>query len=388
MRCVHLADCHLGHRGYGKDERVADVQASFDRAVTQIIALRPDLVVVAGDFFDSPRPANAVLVDAHASMRRLTSALPGVPICICSGNHELSRNVEVPTMLRLFQHLGVTIAERGPVQVRFGDVAVTLSPDPLGEPRVMLEPDASARKNVLVLHGRLPVEGQRHYTPEMSAESVSEWDVACLGDFHSMHQVGPRAWYAGSLELVDSNPWNELDTAHGFLEHDLDAGTTTFHKVARSRPFIDLPPIGALGKTPDEVNTEIRDRLESVVIDGAVVRLRVYDLELSVKHALDWTMIRKAKGRALHFLLDTIRPEVTQVIGQSTVKPAAYSQSERMERGLLRLAHKAGYSVPEYRAIEVRYLAAGGTRVGLYRSLKHSVDRGAFLESQAQRFAA
>ena len=62
MRLVHLADLHLGFRQYqrltpaGINQREADVAGTFRRALDRVIALRPDLVLVAGDVFHTVRP--------------------------------------------------------------------------------------------------------------------------------------------------------------------------------------------------------------------------------------------------------------------------------------------------------------------------------------------
>ena len=82
MRLVHLADLHLGFRQYqrltpaGVNQREADVARSFVRAVDQTIALRPDLVVIAGDVFHTVRPSNPAILHAFKQFVRLRLALP------------------------------------------------------------------------------------------------------------------------------------------------------------------------------------------------------------------------------------------------------------------------------------------------------------------------
>ena len=49
MLLVHFSDLHLGHRAYesterGKNVRERDVSEAFQRAVLEVIQLRPDLV--------------------------------------------------------------------------------------------------------------------------------------------------------------------------------------------------------------------------------------------------------------------------------------------------------------------------------------------------------
>lgn len=344
-RVVHLADVHLGARPYGKAERTADVLATFHRAITQIIALKPEIVVIAGDLFDRVHLMPDVICDGFTAMRRLTSGLPGTAFCIAAGNHELPKVWTVPSILPLFRHLGVRIAERGPLQVRIGEVAVTLSPDPLRTKRKLLAPDASARWNLLVLHGRLPVEGNTHYVPETTVEALGAWDLICAGDYHTMHQVGPRAWYSGSLDRVDSNPWATLDVPKGFLEHDLAAGTTIFHAVEPSRLYVDLEPIAGLSLTAAEIDAAIAERVAGVSIDGAVVRLRVYDVEPEVNRELDWTAIRRLKARALHFALPIEKPETIRVSGQGPLRKKGVSIEDLLAASLRRRVEESNGDV-------------------------------------------
>ena len=71
MRLVHLSDLHLGFRQYhrqtpaGMNQREADVAATFSRAVDQIIALAPALVVIGGDVFHTVRPTNSLAICSH-----------------------------------------------------------------------------------------------------------------------------------------------------------------------------------------------------------------------------------------------------------------------------------------------------------------------------------
>src|SRR5260221_61320 len=106
MRVVHLADLHLGYRQYqrvtanGTNQREADVAGSVKRAIDQVIALRPDLVVVAGDVFHTVRPTNPAILHAFHQFGRLTLALPDVPVVVIAGNHDLPRATETACILR------------------------------------------------------------------------------------------------------------------------------------------------------------------------------------------------------------------------------------------------------------------------------------------------
>jgi DNA repair exonuclease len=56
MRIAHISDTHLGHRQYNLDERESDIYEAFEQAVNKAIEERVDVLIHAGDLFDSPNP--------------------------------------------------------------------------------------------------------------------------------------------------------------------------------------------------------------------------------------------------------------------------------------------------------------------------------------------
>ena len=70
MRLIHFSDLHLGFRQYqrltpsGINQREADVAGTVQRAIAQIIACAPDVIVIGGDIFHSVRPSNPAILHA------------------------------------------------------------------------------------------------------------------------------------------------------------------------------------------------------------------------------------------------------------------------------------------------------------------------------------
>ncbi len=117
VRLVHLADLHLGFRQYhrltpiGMNQREADVAEAFRRAVDRVIALRPDIVVIAGDVFHTVRPMNPAIIHAFQQFSRLRAALPDAIMVMVAGNHDRPRSAETGCILRLFTPLGFHVAD-------------------------------------------------------------------------------------------------------------------------------------------------------------------------------------------------------------------------------------------------------------------------------------
>ncbi|MBC7841434.1 MAG: DNA repair exonuclease [Gemmatimonadaceae bacterium] len=337
MRIAHLADLHLGFRQYqrlssaGNNQREADVARAVRQAIDAVIAERPDLILIAGDVFHQVRPSNPMILYALREMTRLRAELPDTPVVMIAGNHDLPRAAETGCILALFRTIGIQVVEHEPDRLRFPalDLALFAVPDRLGQPLPALTTDAASRWNVLLLHGE--VQGVLPDRAVMVDRSPSEvtveelqqapWDYVALGHYHVHRQVAHHAWYAGSLDYVSSNAWGELAEQRqhgvpgkGFALHDLATGEHRFVHVATGRRFIDLEPVDARALAPADVDALIADRITQVPggLDDAVVRLVVREIPRHVARDLDHKLIREYKRRALHFQLDTRKPELVR----------------------------------------------------------------------------
>jgi len=334
MRLVHLSDLHLGYRQYqrltpgGINQREADVAATFRLVIDRVIALTPDLIVIAGDVFHSVRPTNQAILHAFLQFGRLVQSLPGVPVVLVAGNHDTPRSAETGGILQLFAQLGLHVVDRDARRLSFPerDLSVLAVPDVAGLVRPALVPERDTRWNVLVVHGEvqgmLPasVAAADRAALEISHEELGaqRWDYVALGHYHVYREIAPNVFYSGSIDYTSANPWGELYEERvaglpgkGFVERDLETGRQTFHPLPPSRPLIDLPPITARGLTPSELDERIRTTVETCEggIDDEVVRLTLRDLPRHVARELDHKAIREYKRRALNFQITERRPE-------------------------------------------------------------------------------
>lgn len=340
MRLVHLSDIHLGFRQYqrltpaGINQREADVAQAFSRAVDKVIELRPELVVIGGDVFHNVRPTNPAILHAFNQFARLTRDLPETRVVMVAGNHDTPRAAETGCILDLFKPLGVHVASREAERYTFPelDLSVLAVPDVPGMERPALVPDPAAKWNVLLLHGEVEGMLPPHAAAtdragiEISKEELgaARFSYVALGHYHVYRQIAPNAFYSGSVEYTSANQWGELyeeQTAglrgKGLIEHDLATGAHTFHDLPASRPLVELPPLSARGLAVGEVDAAIREAVESCPggIDDKIVRLLVRNLPRHVARELDQKQLRDYRRRALHFHLDTRRPEIIRSVG-------------------------------------------------------------------------
>jgi DNA repair exonuclease SbcCD nuclease subunit len=342
MRLVHLSDLHLGYRQFqrqtaaGINQREADIAAVFRGVIDRVIALAPDVVVLAGDIFHNVRPPNPAILHAFAQFSRLTLALPDAIVVMVAGNHDSPRAVETGCILRLFAPLGIHVVDGAPQRLAFPerDLSILAVPDTGIPQRIALDPDPAASHNVLVLHGE--VEGMLPPSAahaERTAVAISpeelgaaRWSYVALGHYHVYRQVAPNAYYSGSLDYTSANPWGELAEekaaklpGKGFLEYDLSTTKRTFHPVKAARALIDLPRIEGRGMAAADIDAALKANIARVPggIDEKIVRQVVRDVPRHIAREIDHRLLRELKKRTLHFHLDTRRPELLRAgVGQ------------------------------------------------------------------------
>ncbi len=336
MRLIHLSDIHLGFRQYqrqtpaGINQREADVAASLRRVIDVVIERRPDLVLIAGDVFHTVRPTNPAILHAFLQFSRLMQMLPDATVVMVAGNHDTPRTAETGCILRLFTPLGINVVEGEAKRIPFPehDLSILAVPD-MGLNRPPLEPDPHSKYNVLLLHGEiegvLPKYGREldRAPMEISEKELGaeKWDYVALGHYHVYRSVAPNAFYSGSLDYTSTNPWGELAEEReariggkGIIEHDLANKTHRFHPIPPQRRWVDLTPLSGAGLSPASLDEAIREALDNCEggVDDKIVRLVVRDVPRHILRELDHKSLREYKRKALHFHLDTRRPEIVR----------------------------------------------------------------------------
>ncbi|HEV7593969.1 MAG TPA: DNA repair exonuclease [Gemmatimonadaceae bacterium] len=336
MRLVHLADIHLGFRQYqrqtpaGINQREADIATSLRRAIDAVIELRPDVVLIAGDVFHTVRPTNPAILHGFIQFSRLMQMLPDATVVMIAGNHDTPRTAETGCILGLFRGLGITVVDgvSKRISVPERDLMILAVPD-MAQDNPALEPDQTARYNVLLLHGEiegvLPKYGREldRSTMEISKERLGaeKWDYVALGHYHVYRPVAANAFYSGSVDYTSTNPWGELAEEReagiggkGIIEHDLVTKKHKFHVLPPLRAWVDLAPLSGAGLSPAALDEAIRAALDNCDggIDEKIVRLVVRDVPRHILRDLDHKSLREYKRRALHFNLDTRRPEIVR----------------------------------------------------------------------------
>ncbi len=248
-----------------------------------------------------------------------------------AGNHDTPRTAETGCILKLFGPLGIEVVTDDARRISFPelDLAVLAVPEQIRE-KPQYEPDPTVKYNVLMRHGEiegvLPNYGRElDRSPTMislTELATHKWDYVALGHYHVFRELDAHSFYSGSIDYTSTNPWGELseeqrvgiDGGKGFIEYDLVRKSHRFHSVPPERRLVDLPAISGAGLSPAALDEAIRDALDKCEggIDNKIVRLVVRDVPRHIIRELDHKALREYKRRALHFNLDTRRPEIVR----------------------------------------------------------------------------
>jgi DNA repair protein SbcD/Mre11 len=220
VRILHLADLHLGaafpSMGERGSERSRDLLSAFLRAV-EYAARDPrpvDLVVVAGDLFDTHDPEEGLVVQVESALERLAAA--AIPALIVPGTHDaLTYRRSVYRRLRAPQTAHVFLSPRlepGP-QITVGKETVqtygiAYDPSVTARPLDGFRVSGSSDYHVGILHGALQDNPAWKIRPTDLPISRAEIGASglhylALGHYHNHAEVREGscvAVYPGTLE--------------------------------------------------------------------------------------------------------------------------------------------------------------------------------------------
>jgi len=275
MHLIHIADTHLGLAAFnrldpesGMNLREKQVYDNFLKAIDEIITQKPDVLVHAGDLFDTVKPKTRAYTTVLEALDRLHAA--EIPFIVIAGNHSMvkTRYTTSPYEVLTYHPSCITAAYKFRYeQVEIGDTVFHLIPNMLrfedyrtAFDQIELAP--SGYHNVLVTHGlATAIKDKRLATVaehELDSTILSDqFDYIALGHYHHQCQITDNAWYSGSTEYLT---YGEIaDTKGGLL---VDPGRHEVrHLDLPHTPMIDLGTIKCEGVHPGDITEEIISRI-------------------------------------------------------------------------------------------------------------------------------
>jgi exonuclease SbcD len=106
LRILHTADWHLGQSFHGYD-RDYEHSLFFDWLLRTLTERRIDVLLVAGDIFDSVNPSASAQRRFFDFLARAHAASPALQIVMTAGNHDAGARLEAPA--GLLESLNITV---------------------------------------------------------------------------------------------------------------------------------------------------------------------------------------------------------------------------------------------------------------------------------------
>ena len=214
MKLVHIADTHLGLAAFsrldpesGMNLREKQIYDNFFAAIDVIIREKPDVLVHAGDLFDTVKPKTRAYTTVLDALTRLADA--GIPLVIVTGNHSMVKTRYTTSPLAVLDYHPAEIHAAYSFRyerVEHGDTVFHLIPNMLRVEDYRTAYDmielAPGRNNVLVTHGlATAIKDKRLATVaehELDSTILSDtFDYIALGHYHNQSQITTNAWYLG-----------------------------------------------------------------------------------------------------------------------------------------------------------------------------------------------
>ncbi len=319
MKILHVADTHLGYSAYRKvtgagiNQREIDAYNAFKQFVDHAIKSKSDLIIHAGDLFDSVRPNNRAITFAIKQIIRLSKEK--IPFIVIAGNHEHPKLKETGHIFSIFEHIDnvypIYNAKYETLSFKINNEKIAVHALPQCELKSQfndelkkIKPDPTVDYNIFVSHGALA--GIKVFSMNEFNELIiptnflsNNFDYIALGHYHRFTKLANNAFYSGSTERFtftdapDKKGFIELELSNGKLKH-------TFNEL-KNRPMLDPKPIKCSNLKLDEVMKKIKETVSEVEPKEKTFRITLEDVPTHIYRGLDFDEIRKMSSEAIHY---------------------------------------------------------------------------------------
>ena len=318
MKILHMADTHLGYSAYrkltkdGMNQREIDIYNSFKQCIDYAVKSKPDLILHAGDLFDSVRPTNRAITVALEQIIRLSKEK--IPFIVISGNHETPKLKETGNIFKIFEHLDHIYPvynnkyETIPFEIKGKKIIIHAVPHCQTKEGFLdnlkkITPDSSADFNVFMAHGA--VTGIKEFKMNefnelfIPTEALSkDFDYIALGHYHNYTEIVENAFYSGSSERLT---FAEVDGKKGCIEIELGSKTRYKFIEIDTRPMIDADPINCSNLSIEDITKKIQVTIQKIKPHDKIFRIKLENIPSHIYRGIDFNQIRKLCSGAVHF---------------------------------------------------------------------------------------
>jgi DNA repair exonuclease SbcCD nuclease subunit len=319
MKILHIADTHLGYSAYRKtteegiNQREIDVYNAFENFINYALETKPDLIIHAGDLFDSVRPNNRAITFAIKQILRLSKQK--IPFLVIAGNHEHPKLKETGHIFSVLDHIEhvypIYNAKYETKMFNFNQKKVSIQMIPqcgikkeFDEELKKIKPNPSADYNIFVTHGA--VAGIKVFTMNefnelmVPVKALSQnFDYIALGHFHNYTKLANNVFYPGSTEHFT---FTDANDKKGFIELNFDNGKTKHEFIQlKIRPMIDLKPIECMNLKLDEIMKKMKETIKNINPKNKIFRIKLNEIPSHIYRGLDFREIKKLSNEAIHY---------------------------------------------------------------------------------------
>jgi len=217
LKLLHTADVHLGAKFVGLGDKGVlqrqQVRASFKNLISLAIEEAVDIVLIAGDLFDSnnqPQTNIDLVIEQFNSL-----AAHNIPVCLIPGTHDcfdsgsIYRKVDLEEKcpnLKLFSDEDWSYKEFPALNLTIYGKP-NLSNRSYRSPLAGLAPSTGSRYQVAMAHGSLDIGKIADDDHVFTTDEVhdSQMHYIALGHWHGAYACSDKeviAWYSGAPELI------------------------------------------------------------------------------------------------------------------------------------------------------------------------------------------
>lgn len=360
IKFLHFADVHLGRKfsalgEKGKEQRMV-LRQTFSKAVNLALEKKINLVLIAGDLFDSNQVPQSGIDFAFENLKKLTDE--GIFVFLIGGTHDflkqegvLSQNVwQGQDKLIIFDE------KRSYREIPELDLTISgISNHSNKSTRSQLKnfkKETSSRHQVLMIHGSYALP-EKHAPDDFpfTLEEIekSGVDYLALGHWHSFYEVKTKkvkAVYPGALEALDFDQKGAGNLVYGEINKSgveiekIKIGKRSFKKLVfdltakeRPRSFIEKE----ISKAADP-NLALEIVLEGLLAPETVVSqnllLRDYGANFYLLKILDKTKIALEKIDLDKFPEELVSGQFVRLMLAKIKKSNDFKEKEILEKAL------------------------------------------------------
>jgi len=271
LRLLHTADVHLGARHADLGEQAAAQRerqfAAFKAAVDLAIAERVDIVLIAGDLFDSNTQPRRSVERVAAELKRLVAAK--IRTVVIPGTHDVYDRASLYRVHDLATMAGSTVDD---------DLVTVLTPD---------RPSVHLKACDVVVHGPVFATKRAPYSPlrdlKVTPGEVATWNVGMVHGSLAIPDRTDRDEVVVTRAEIEATGLDYLALGHWHSAQQGKAGSTTYAYSGAPEPvavtqdgagkvlLIALDEVAGVRTVTIEERTVGRTRFEKLDVDASTL---------------------------------------------------------------------------------------------------------------------